>query len=132
MQEQTNFGECEGFLPEFSQTCPKSFCATFTYKLSPTTIIKTSFSCDLPKKRSSCIFLQMSWAPFFQVKQRWRYFPGFSWNLSGFSAILPRFLRILPGFSTNQNFWVALAPTDDHSIPLYSFIFVMKIIKAFK
>jgi len=27
---------CEGFLPKIPQTCPKSFCATFAYKFSPT------------------------------------------------------------------------------------------------
>jgi len=29
------FWGCEGFLPEFAQTCPKYFCATFAYKFSP-------------------------------------------------------------------------------------------------
>jgi len=29
VSEQANFGGCERFLPEFPQTCPKSFCVTF-------------------------------------------------------------------------------------------------------
>jgi len=32
------------------------------------------------------------------MKQRWGIFPGLS-------GILSKFLEILPGFSTNQNFW---------------------------
>jgi len=34
---------CKGFLPEFSETCPKSFRATYAYKFSPPKIIKTFF-----------------------------------------------------------------------------------------
>jgi len=37
-------------LPEFPQTCPKSFCAIYAYKFSPTKIMKTSFWCNLQKK----------------------------------------------------------------------------------
>jgi len=43
------------------------------------------------KKRSSFIFLQMLGA-IFEVKQGW-------------APFLPRFSGILPGFSTNRNFW---------------------------
>ena len=35
------FWGCEGFLSEFPQTCPKIFCATFTYKIYFTKIMKT-------------------------------------------------------------------------------------------
>jgi len=52
------------------------------------------------------VFFCKRWAPFFQlqtlgatIKQRWAPF------LPGLLEILPRFLGILPGFSTNQNFW---------------------------
>jgi len=34
---------CEGFLPEFPQTCPKSLYATFAYNVSPTKIMRTFF-----------------------------------------------------------------------------------------
>jgi len=77
-------------LPEFPQTCPKSFCATFAYKFSPTKIMKTSFWRNLYKGLH--VFLCKTSAPFFEVKQRWAPF------LPGFSGLLPR-------FSANQNFW---------------------------
>jgi len=52
-----------------------------------------------PSKRGFHVFFCKHWVPFFEVKQsRVPFLPGFSW-------ILPRFLRILPKFSTNQNFW---------------------------
>jgi len=54
MSLQANFWGCEGFLPEFLQTCPKSFCATFAYKLYPTKIIKTFCWYDLQKKVFMC------------------------------------------------------------------------------
>jgi len=41
-------------LPEFPQTCPKRFCATFAYKFSPARILKTSFWCNLQKKVFMC------------------------------------------------------------------------------
>ena len=52
---------CEGFLPEFLQTCPKSF-----VRLLPTIFFPQRswrlFWCD--HKRSSCVFLQMLGAIF--------------------------------------------------------------------
>jgi len=43
------------------------------------------------------VFFYKSWAPFFQIKQRW-------------APFLAKFSGILPGFSTNQNFGCVLAP----------------------
>jgi len=46
----SKFWRWEGFLSEFPQTCPKSCCATFAYKCSPTKIMKTFFWCGLQKE----------------------------------------------------------------------------------
>jgi len=92
-------------LPEFPQTCPKTFCATFAYKLFPTNIMKTIFWCDLPKIRSSCVFLQTLGAIVWSQTTLRAIFPGFLRILSRFSGILPKCLEILPGFSTNKKFW---------------------------
>ena len=52
--EQANFWGCERILPDFPQTCPKSFCATFSYK-SPTNIRPFyRFWYDLQKKVFMC------------------------------------------------------------------------------
>jgi len=68
---------CEIFLPEFSQTYPKGFCATFAQK-------------------GLRVFFCKGWAPL----QRWAPFlPGLSWNLSRFLGTLREFLQILPRFS---------------------------------
>jgi len=74
-------------LPKFSQTCPKSCRATFA----------DCFYDVTSKKWLSLVFLQTLGA-IFEVKQRWAAF------LPRFSVILSRYLGILPGFSTNQNF----------------------------
>jgi len=89
--------------PEFPQTSPKSFCAIFAYKSSPTNIMKTFLPFLVwPSKKvfmCFCVFLQTLGA-IFQTKQSWAPF------LTGFLGILPR-------FSTNQNFWgCACTPTS--------------------
>jgi len=65
-------------LPEFLYTSPKSFCATFSYKFSPTKIIKTVFWCNL-QKRFSCVFLQTLGAIF--------------WSQARLGAIFTRMFR---------------------------------------
>ena len=69
---------CEGFLPEFPQTCLQSFCATFADNFPP---IRTLFSAT--SKTGVRVFFCKRWAPF----------------LLKCSGLLPR-------FSTNQNFSV--------------------------
>ena len=54
--------------PEFYQTCPKHFCATFAYKFSPTKIMKTFFGVT-SKNRFSCVFLQTLGAIFWSATQ---------------------------------------------------------------
>jgi len=44
--------------------------------------------------------------------------------LTIFLRILPGFSGILPGFSTNQNFWVALAPLN----PCLLYITALKLV----
>jgi len=98
-------------LPEFPQTCPKRFCATFAYKFPPTKIVKTFFG--MTSKKGLHVFFCKRWAPFCESKQRWApLLFGFLESLPRFLGISPRFSGILPGFSeilpkflTNQNFW---------------------------
>jgi len=82
-------------LPEFSQTCPKRFgrlCLQF-FSLKDHEDLFGMIS-----KKGFRVFFCKRWAPFYEMKQSWTPF------LPGFSKILRRFSRILPGFSTNQNF----------------------------
>jgi len=98
---------CKGFLPRFSQTCPKSCDATFAGRLLV-----------WPPKNGLRLFFCKFWVLFFEIKQRWGpFFPRFSGIFPrylgiffGFSWILPKCLGIFPGFPTKQNFWGALAP----------------------
>jgi len=88
----------EGFLPDFPQTCPKSFSL-----LLPTNFLRKDhqdfFVCDFQKKKGLHLFFCKRWAPFFEVKQgRAPCFPCFS-------RISPGFSGIMPGFLTYQNFW---------------------------
>jgi len=76
-----------------SPNCPKSFYATFPCKFSLTE--------DLKEK----VFMCFLWFSRKGVK-RW-------------ASILPGFSGILPGFSTNQNFWgCACAPAPSPPAPL--------------
>jgi len=68
--------------------------------------MKTRISDDLQRKVSF-------WAPLFQIKARWvPFLLVFSGILQKFLQILPRFPRILPGFSPNQKTWVHLHPAS--------------------
>jgi len=64
----SKFLGCEGFLPKFSQTCPKSFGRLFLQIFSPKDH-EDLFWDDL-QKRSSCFFCKR-WAPFHEIKQDW-------------------------------------------------------------
>jgi len=99
------FEGCEGFLPGFFQTCPKSFCATFVYKFSPAMIMKIFFWCNL-QKRSSCDFLQTLGAISWSQTPLGVVFPDVRRSANIFRDFCPDFQR----FSTNQNFSGALAP----------------------
>jgi len=90
-------GDAKDFYPNLTQTCPKSFCVTFFYKFSPTKIMKTFFWYDL-QRNDFHVFFCKHWVPFLKWNNVGGIFPGLS-------GILPKFLEILPGFSTNQNFW---------------------------
>ena len=74
---------CEGFLPEFPQTYPKSFCEIFAYKFS----------------------LQWSWRPIFGMTSKQRYSRVFLhtlcaifWNQTRLGAIFARLLELCPDF----------------------------------
>jgi len=91
------FGGCKGNYPEFSQTCPKSFCATLPANFLP----------------------QRSWRPFHGRTSTTKAIICFStnvgailWKQTTLGAIFGRIFsdfaqvfRDLPGFLTNQNFW---------------------------
>jgi len=93
LHDQKTFWGCEVFLPEFLQTCPKSFCTTgrpFFRMMS-----KKHFLCF-------CVFLQTlgpMFARIFRVVHR------FAGILTRFSRIFPGASGILPGFSTYKKFW---------------------------
>jgi len=74
------FGVAKDFCPTFPKLSGKVFCATFTYKFSPTKIMKTFFG--VTSKRGLHVIFCKPWAPFSR----------------GFSGMFPR-------FSENQNFW---------------------------
>jgi len=88
----------EGFLPEFSQTCLKSFVGLCLQNFSHK-IMKTFFG--MTSERGLRVFFWKCWVSFFEIKQRWEQF-------------LPKFSAILLGVSTNQNFWgCAYTPTSN-------------------
>ena len=88
---------------------PKSFCATFAYKFYSTKIVKTFFGM-ISKKRPSRVFLQTMSAIFLNQTTSVAFSARFSENL-------PIFSGNLPGFSTNQNFGVELAPQLPTPLP---------------
>jgi len=104
MKEQVNSWGCKGFLPDFPQTCPKSFCATSACKFSHTKIVKTFFGghtkdvfleiiCHATTRVSQCIkfkilFFYKRWSPFLEDKRRWAlFFTDFHWFCSDFRQI---------------------------------------------
>jgi len=52
------------------------------------------------------VLLSKGWVPLFEIKRLWGpFFPGYSGVLPRFLRIFPELSGILPGVSTNQNFW---------------------------
>jgi len=97
----SKFLGCEGYLPEFSKLACNVLW-DFAYKISAqmSEIMKTIFG-KTPKK-SSCVFLEMLGAIF--------------WNQTTLGPILPKLSAILLEFSTNQNFCGGLAPPPPMSL----------------
>jgi len=89
-------------LPEFPQTCPKSFLCNFCLQIFSHKNHEDLFLV-WPPKNCLHVFLCKPWASYFEIKQRWAPFlPGFSER-----HFYPDFLfvKLLPRFSANQNFW---------------------------
>jgi len=98
-QEQANFWGYEGFLPEFSQTCMKSFCKTFAYNFSLTNIINTSFWCDLPKEEVFMCFSVSVGCHILKSNNVGRqFFPDFQGICSDFQVFCPDFQEVCPDF----------------------------------
>jgi len=74
----------------FARLFPKSFCASFTYRFSPTKITKTFLWCDL-QKNGLHVFFCKRWAHFLKTnKVECHFCPDFQ----GFSQIFRDFARI--------------------------------------
>jgi len=74
---------------------PEKFWA-FAYSFFPSKIMKTFLG--MTSEKGFRVIFCKRWAPIYEIKQGWMPF------LPGFSKILRRFSRILPGFSINLNF----------------------------
>ena len=101
MQEQANFWGCKGFLPEFPQTCPKSFCEPFACKFSPTKIMKIFLV--WPQRKGLHVLICKRWAPFV-------------WNQTMLGAIFARkdfadFQEFFPDFRQIKTFGNTFALT---------------------
>jgi len=88
------FGGAKDFCPN-SLKLARNVLGDFAYKFFLSKIMKTFFG--MTSKKSSCVFLQMLGAVLWNQTRSGAIF---AW----FSEVLPRFSRILPGFSINQNF----------------------------
>jgi len=86
---------CEGFCPNFPKLA-RNVLGDFAYNFFSLKDHEDLFG--MISKKGFRVFFCKRWAPFYEMKQSWTPF------LPGFSKILRRFSRILPGFSTNQNF----------------------------
>jgi len=104
-------------LPEFPQTCPKSFLWNFCIQIFSHKHHEDLFLVQPPRKGLH-VCLCKPWAPFFEVKQRWALF------LPGFSGLLPR-------LSANQNFWDWLATSAPPPPTPLLFITVSQVISWF-
>ena len=92
MRLQAPFVRPSGFLPEFPQTCSKSFCVTFVYKFFRTKIMETIFWVLRPK-RSLCVFLQTLGA-FFEVAFGRHFCSDFQEFCLDFQGFCPDFWQI--------------------------------------
>jgi len=103
-------GGCKRFLPEYLQSCPKSLCATFVYKFSPTNIMNNFFGYELQKKSSCvCVFFCKRWAHFLKSNNVGRHF-------------CPDFLGFCPNFPQIKTLGVrlhALHPASYTTIAMF-------------
>ena len=90
----------EGFSPEFSQTCPKNFCAPFAHKFSSTKIMKTFFQCGLQKKVLMCFSAKVG-----------RHF------CLDFQGFCPDFQSFCQNFRQIKTFGGAIAPLPPTLLP---------------
>jgi len=67
-----NFGVAKDFCPNFPKLSRKVFCATFTYKFSPTKIMKTF--CGVTSKKGLHVIFCKTWAPFLKSSKVGRHF----------------------------------------------------------
>jgi len=88
VQEKANFKGCEWFWPEFSQTCPKKFCAKFCANIFSS---RTSFGMT-SRKRSSCDSANVR-RHFAQI------FRNFAEVVTNFTQIYTGFARIFKYFA---------------------------------
>ena len=84
------FLEFEGFLPAFSQTCPKSF-GRLCLQIFSLKDHEDFFWDDLRKKVFMCFSANVGRHFIKSIKVRAQFLPGFSESLPRFSRILPRF-----------------------------------------
>ena len=111
----SKFWWCEGFSPEFSQTCPKS-CATFAYKFSPTNIMKIFFWCDL-HKNDLHLFSCKRCAPFLWSEATLG--AMFAWIFRDFAQIFWSFDQIFRDFAQTINKSKLLGARLHSRPPLY-------------
>jgi len=90
--------------PNFPKLSRKVICAAFTYKFSPTKIMKTFFG--VTSEKGLHVIFCKPWAPFFEAKQGWAPFSR------GFTGMFPR-------FSANQNFWGCAEPPPPTSTTVF-------------
>jgi len=103
------FGGAKDFCPNFPKLARKVI-----LWLLPTNVLSqrswSHFFCVTSKKRSSFVF-RKRWEPFFEVKQHWAPFLfGFLGISHRYFGIFPKFSGIVPGLSTNQNYWRCACP----------------------
>jgi len=85
----SKFLGCKGFLPKFSQTCPKRF-GRLCLQIFPSKIMKTFFG--MICKKGFRVFFCQRWAPFYDIKQDWAPFcPDFQKFCPDFQGFCPDF-----------------------------------------
>ena len=91
---------CEGCCPNFPKLARKVFCGTFAYKYSPTSIMKTSFWCNLQEKVFMCVYANLG-RHFLKSNNVGRYF-------------YPDFQGFCPDFLLIKTFGIDLQPLHPH------------------